>query len=247
MVTNKDWIKEVLMTYNKMWAHKEKYSVDIDGKEIIVWPKVFSPAYFSDSEFFAKEVARIVREFDVYNILDIGTGTGIIPIFAAEQGAFGTGIDINPYSVWNARENFYNHSSNVSLNSYWGDVYDVLSGNKKYDLIFSNHPNNNSRIPIVNPLLKAGFDHNYGTLEKFIEGGRDHLNQGGFLLLGTSDKADIVEINKIAEKHGYELDLISSKRMKVGSQSDMYVEYRIYELVDHNWKFDLNKMSIQKW
>ena len=67
-----------------MAAHVEPYATSSAGLDIVVMPNVFSPAYFTDSEWFATEIAAIVGRG---RLLDIGTGTGVVALLAHLQGA----------------------------------------------------------------------------------------------------------------------------------------------------------------
>src|SRR3989344_3046583 len=86
----KDYIKKIEK------ETKETHNVEMLGKNFVVFPTVFSPKYFKDPEFFAKELP--IKKGETF--LEIGCGTGIISIFAVFKGASDVvAIDINPKSV----------------------------------------------------------------------------------------------------------------------------------------------------
>ena len=75
MVLKGQFEKKVREIYEKIRSHREPYGISILGIDIIVLPDVFSPKYFTDSEWYAKEAAEIVG---AGSLLEIGTGTGIL-------------------------------------------------------------------------------------------------------------------------------------------------------------------------
>lgn len=88
MTTLQQWQKEVFAVFEKIRAHKRPYDIMVDGVELMVLPNVFSPQYFTDSIWFAREVAALAQG---KTLLEIGTGTGLLAVFAALRGARGGG------------------------------------------------------------------------------------------------------------------------------------------------------------
>ncbi len=63
---------------------------------------IFFPKYFNDTEIFAQNLP--VKKND--EMLEIGSGTGVISIFAGIKGAKRVlAIDINPDALKNTEEN----------------------------------------------------------------------------------------------------------------------------------------------
>lgn len=221
------WQKEVDQTYDKIRRHKQPYSVPVSGLEIIVLPNVFSPAYFTDSEWFARRLPMIVNS---KSLLEIGTGTGIIALFAALCGSKVVATDINPDAVANAKINFRRYHLNVPVLE--GNIYDPLDRNSKFDFIFWNHPFNKGDNPDEEMLLRSGFDYQYQGLEQYVAGARMHLSKGGILLLGSSDFADTPEINRIAEANGFKISILMRDKVISSQDSKLISEYRICHLKD---------------
>lgn len=226
MTTQKEWEKEVRDVFKKVSSRKEKYFIDVNGVEICVFPNVFSPAYFTDSKWFAEVVPQIVGRS---SFLEIGTGTGIVALFAGLNGAEVIMTDINPDAVENAKYNFKKHG--VKLEAYCGDIYEPLPKNKRFDFIFWNHPFNRGDDPNEEVLLKSGFDFKYEGLEKYISGADAYLNPGGRILLGTGNFALLPEIEKLAGKYNYKMELIKKIEMPLAADSSIDNDYRVYEFV----------------
>lgn len=225
MPDQKAWEKEVRAVFGKMSVHKEPYDIEVNGVQISVFPDVFSPAYFTDSKWFAETVPRIAGRT---RFLEIGTGTGIVALFVALDGGQVTATDINPNAVQNANHNFDRHG--IKAHTYLGDLYEPLPKNATYDVIFWNHPFNKGDDPDERMLLKAGFDYQYQNLDRYIGESKLHLAPEGKLLLGTGNFALLSEIEAIAAKHGFTMRLLERVEIPLAASSEMENDYRIYEL-----------------
>jgi len=224
MSNQKEWEQEVRDVFEKIKSHKETYLVNVNGVEVYVFPNVFSPAYFTDSKWFSETIPEIVGQ---HSFLEIGTGTGIVALFAGLNGAEVSATDINPDAVENAKYNFEKHGLNANV--YWGDMYDPLPKDIKFEFIFWNHPFNQGDNANEEMLLKSGFDYQYAGLEKYISEAYRHLSPNGRLLLGTGGFT-FDGINKIAERYSYKMKLLKNVKIPLAENSLIENEYRIYEL-----------------
>lgn len=95
---------------------------------------VYAPA--EDSFLFADNLQ--VEAGD--DVLDLGTGCGILGILAAEQARFVVAADVNPYAVRCAKANaeFNNVRGNMAF--VQGGLFTWLSGKAKFDIILFNAP-----------------------------------------------------------------------------------------------------------
>ncbi|TSC75406.1 MAG: methyltransferase small [Parcubacteria group bacterium Gr01-1014_33] len=153
------------------------------GKKFIVYPDVFSQKYFTDTEFFAKEIKVTQGE----KFLEIGPGTGIISVFAALQGAKRVvAIDINPSAVKNTKINAKLHAVSHRVKVYQGDVYAPLERSDRFDTIFWNTPFGYIKHSNISMLERAVFDPHYKSTKKFVEEAKEHLKKNGRLLIGFS-------------------------------------------------------------
>jgi release factor glutamine methyltransferase len=100
---------------------------------IFTVPGVFRPR--SDSWMLAKAVAERVRPGDT--VLDPFTGSGVLALAAAREGADATAVDISRRAVLCARINAW--LNGVSLRTLRSATLDPLNG-QRYDLIAANPP-----------------------------------------------------------------------------------------------------------
>ena len=143
MVSKEEWVKEVYRLYEQMRGHTKSYHTTVNDLDIIVFPNVFSPAYFTDSAWFAKVIPSIVGK---KSLLEIGTGTGIVAIAAVLNDATVVATDCNPHAVANAKENVKYLGVNVEVLE--GNMYNPITKGRKFDIIFWNHPFNRTKEPV---------------------------------------------------------------------------------------------------
>lgn len=220
---NPEWEKSVRERFLELKGSPEVAETEIDGVKVKVFPDVFSPAIFFESKWYAEKLAMLTKG---RKLLEIGPGTGIIGLFSALNGASVTAIDINDKAVENTKVNFELH--NLPIDVRQGSVYEPLKESEKFDFIFWNHPFNKTSIDDTDKFLKSVFDFEYQHIRAYIKEGRKHLSENGRLLLGTSNIANLEEIQAIAGEYGYDFILVD----KVDRPTEVDgspVDFRIYE------------------
>jgi len=193
---------------------RQKYAVMLLDRQFIVWPGVFSPKYFTDTEFFARTVSKHLKTGE--DFLEIGPGTGIILITAALSGAGRcVGIDINPLACGNAQENARLHGVDKQVIIRHGSLYEPLAVEEKFDVIFWNTPFGLVADKNLTPLEKAVFDPGYKSTRVFINQAQKHLKPKGRLLIGfstTLGKYDLLQ--RFLKKTGFITKLLAHTMSK---------------------------------
>ena len=181
--------------------------LNYQGMEFLICENVYEPA--EDTFLFADNL--LVKKSD--NVLEIGTGTGIIAIIASKKAKRVFAVDINRYAVECARKNTEINLACVDIR--WGDLFDPVD-DEKFDLILFNTP----YLPIeddelVDDELEAawngGKDGRF-VINRFIEGLVEHLNPAGRVQLVQSSLSNVEETTGRLMELGFEVSITDSER-----------------------------------
>lgn len=159
--------------------HKKNTSVK---HEIIIMPKMsFGTGHHQTTRLVCKNM--FATDFKNKRVLDMGCGTGILTILAKHLGAKDvTGIDIDEWSVENAKENCEtNHFPEINI--YKGDVSSLETENP-FDVIIANINKNilKQQIPVYSKTIRPG----------------------GTLFLSGFFTTDVEDLNAVASTNGFE-------------------------------------------
>ncbi len=162
--------------------HRSPYDVSFRGRTIAVFPGVLSPRYDWSGKFGVECLPATKGKA----VLEIGSGCGIVSLFAALSGArIVVAVDVSPFAVRNTKYNFDAYGL-ANAHVVRGDVYDSIAG--KFDLIFFNAPFHGNRP--ADWLERSVCDDDYETLTRFIAGAPAHLAAEGLVMLGYSKMGD---------------------------------------------------------
>ena len=219
----KDYIEGTRKVLEQSKTETEPYRVTVSGKEFVVFPNVFSPKYFNDTELFADNFP--VRDGE--EMLEIGPGTGAISILAIYKGAGKVlAIDINPDAVKNTQANIELHNMQGKVAVRQGNLYEPLKSNERFDTIFWNTPFGFVEDENVPDLEKAVYDPAYKSTEKFIKEANQHLKKGGRVLIGFSTTLGRMDL---LQKFCAEAGLFLKRLYEVESKETHPVKFEIFE------------------
>lgn len=149
-------------------------------------------------ETYIKFVPRANPLQDVaLNILDVGTGSGIIPITLAKQlpSCRFVAVDISQPALEVAKQNAQLHSVSDRIEFRYSDLFSAIKSEEKFDFILSNPPyigeeERETLDASVRDFEPAGalFSGPKGTdlIEKLLDQAPDQLKPGGWLLFELS-------------------------------------------------------------
>ncbi|MBR9700448.1 methyltransferase [Candidatus Woesearchaeota archaeon] len=204
---------------------KNEYVIKILDRDFVILPNMFSPKYFKDTEFFARELP--IEKGD--NFLEIGPGPGAISVIAALNGAGKVvAVDISPDSVANTTENAKRHG--VTIKVYQGDVYNPLPKTAKFDKIFWNAPFGFVERTGLARLKKSLLDPNYKSTCRFIKGAYKHLHPTGKLYLGfSSTLGKMRKIRKFFREANMDYKLVAKTTIAPAKSQVKPVSYELFE------------------
>ena len=135
-------------------------------------------------------------------VLEIGTGTGLLSLYALEFGAAKVvASDVNPAAVTNARYNarLLNFEDRFQARLVSLDdpaAFSVIADEETFDVILSNPPWVNRRPSRIEEF--ALYDENFQLMRTLLEGLRQHLNPGGGVLLAYGSVDGIRTLMRMA-------------------------------------------------
>ena len=182
----------------------------LEYKGIVIYthPNVYEPA---EDTFLLAENLDIQRRDEV---LEIGTGTGLIAVTAAQKSKKVTATDINEDAVKCALKNtITNRTYNVELKQ--GNLFEPVK-DEKFDLILFNTP----YLPTeedekLDDELNAAFDgglEGRETIDKFLDEVKDHLNEGGRVQLVQSSLSDNEKTIQKLEELGFDASITATEK-----------------------------------
>jgi release factor glutamine methyltransferase len=171
-------------------VHFGKYVFD-------VWENVYEPA--EDSFLFAENL-------DVEKgaqVLDVGTGCGVLGVLAAEKAAGVLAVDLNPYAIRCARENSALNNVDSKMAFMQADLLTAFDESARFDLILFNAP----YLPATDHEAKTWIERSWAggvegrqVIDRFISQVQLHLKTAGRVLLMQSTLANVEEtIRKFGE------------------------------------------------
>jgi HemK-related putative methylase len=172
----------------------------------VVTPSVFNPKVPRTGEFFASQIdSRLVqREWEV---LDMGTGSGVCAMFAAKHARRVVAVDINYAAVRcagiNALLNHLEHKIEVRHGDLFAPVPD-----ERFDLILFNPP-------FVQGVPQDDRDRAWRSndvAERFAAGLGAHLKPGGFALVLLSTFGDGHVFLEEFRKQNFEISVLAQRR-----------------------------------
>ena len=175
------------------------------GRDFIIDKNVLIPR--PETELLVDEILKL--DLADKNILDIGTGSGVIAItlcLESKANIFASDISLSALNI--AKQNAQYFGANIEF--YLSDVFNEIPNDKRFDIIVSNPPylTEEEYLDVDNLLyhepknaLVAGVK-GYEIYERIILEARNRLNKGGYLFFEIGfEQGDILK--NLLFKNGY--------------------------------------------
>ena len=174
-------------------------------RPFLILPQVFNPTLFWTSEFMARSLNQRLIPPGA-RVLDMGTGSGVGAVFAAQWTDQVTAVDINPAAVRCARINVLLNEVEDCVTVKEGDLFTAVSG-ETFDVIlfnppyFSGQPQND-----LDRAFRAD-----DVIERFVEQLHHHLTPNGRTLILLSSEGDEASFLDLFRQHGYQIEVVAQR------------------------------------
>jgi len=186
------------------------------GAELVVLPGVFPPK--EDTALLAEHLPISGSE----TVLDLGTGTGALALWAAQQGAASVvAVDIADAAVRNAKRNVERLGLGSRVDVRTGDAFSCVGSSESFDIILANLPGRNKTAD--NDTSAAQWDTEFRAHKALFAGARAHLRPGGTIYMVKANYPDLLEMVSLAEAGGYEVAIIGQSHPTENDPRRYYV------------------------
>lgn len=175
-----------------------------------VFEDVYEPA--EDSFLFAENIDVAEGE----QVLDVGTGCGLLGILAAKKAGRVVAVDLNPYAIRCAKQNSALNGTQGKIDFVQASLFAALKANVRFDLILFNAPylpSDEGEAASWIGRAWAGGVNGREVVDRFISEVHSHLKPNGRVLLMQSTLTGVEETiqkyseNKLTAKVKAELKL----------------------------------------
>lgn len=169
-------------------------------------PEVFHPGFFFSTQMLLQYISKL--QLQKKELLELGCGSGLIAMVAAEKGATVTATDINPIALEFLKKNCL--QNNLQLKIFRSDLFDEMP-EKQYDIIAINPPY--YKKDPVTMLEHAWFCGEHGEyFSRLFESVRRYMHTETEILMVLFDGCDMEMINGFAGKNDFVLTCVHSKQ-----------------------------------
>ncbi len=189
-----------------------KRMIKLWGVNIELCDDVYEP--HDDTDLLISTILENEKEMHGYDVLEIGSGTGLISIVLAKKEANVTAIDISMDAINCTKKNM--KINNVNIEVLHGNLFEPV-GNKRFDLIVFNPPylpEDSLDKYLSDPYKQAivGGKKGNEVIIEFLKKLPSHLREHGKAYFVVSSLSGINDIMTIAQDN--KLILIPQKEAK---------------------------------
>lgn len=178
----------------------------VDERPLLILPDVFNPTLFLTSNFMVQSFNQQLIPPGSF-VLDMGTGSGIGAVFAAQWASQVIAVDVNPAAVRCARINALINDVDDKVEVRESDLFTAVP--EQFDVIIFNPPYFPGK---PTSLLDHAF-HANDVIERFAAQLGDHLRENGRLLLLLSTDAPIEAILHQFTQVGMTANIAAQKKI----------------------------------
>lgn len=177
------------------------------GIQVSVPPGIFNPKLSFSTKYLTDFLSK--QDLKDRSFLEVGSGSGVISLFAAKIGAQVTATDINPLAIKCTRNNA--QSNRLDVRVIHSDLFEVIPTNT-FDFIVVNPPYY-PKAP-KNDIEKAWFcGDNFDFFHRFFCQLGSYLDIDSRTYMVLSEDCEVEEIKRIANKNNFTMEIESKKHI----------------------------------
>lgn len=186
--------------WDTLFDHPD-HEVEIEGLTVLVRDGIFTP----DPSISYSSTMFIVNLPDVSgsDILDVGTGSGVLALYSAQQGARVVASDIDEKAIANAEENVSRYDLENRIQLVKSDLFDEVEG--KFDYILAN-------LPINDEVWTIG-ESTTNLIGRFLTQCPDYVKENGKVYFGWASFSDVEPVKKVCQDLGYDFEIKTEDRL----------------------------------
>ena len=176
-----------------------------NSRKSVNFPYIYEPS--DDSFLILNFMDENKTLFKDKSVLDMGTGSGILSVKAADLGSDVTAVDINEYVIEELKEKHLRKSIHFKVSNLFSHI------RGKFDIVLFNPP----YLPRLTTedeavaLAVSGGKHGYEIIVSFLSKLNLHLKNDGFALLVFSSLTNKEMVDETLVKYGFEYVLIKKQ------------------------------------
>lgn len=198
-------VKQRQRAQQASWAKAPAGGVEVEcmGETFIVYPNVFPPR--GDTELLVSNMTLAPGS----TVLDLGTGCGVLAIFAARQGAARVlAVDVNEQAVKNALANIIEFDLNAVIEARVSDCFSAVEP-VQFDLIVANLP---GRCEVAADVVQAAqWDTDFRAHRDLFNSAKQYLKPGGSIFMAKANYPELNTLMNLASTSGFTAQVLDRK------------------------------------
>ncbi len=194
-----------------MKQRKQRETVEVNGISVDIQPYMFPPKspYSYSTRVLLDNMSVLPHE----RVLEIGTGCGILSVYAAKQGAKVDGVDILPecveFSLRNAIQNGVFESTRFFYSNMFSNI--IPSIDSKYGTILCNLPILEGELPDDDPRWLSLYDPGFKFHKELFLVGDQYAKRILIAHANLRGNEDFEKLENLAGNCGWETGKVTSK------------------------------------
>jgi release factor glutamine methyltransferase len=204
-----------VLSYHFILNSSKTTLTNVAGFQLLVRPTVFHPRYFLTSAFFADFVSRM--DLTGKRVADVGTGSGILALAAAQAGAASViALDVNPSAALAAGENARRNGLGHVVMAVSSDLLSSFTPRPLFDVVISSPPwFAGEPRDLADRAWHAGPAY-AGIAMLFIQA-RERLAPGGSMYVLLSSHSDLNLLGSLINDAGFASRLVAKRSIGIES------------------------------